>query len=801
MFKNYFKIAWRNLWRNKVFSAINILGLAIGMAACMVIMVFVFYEMSFDGIHKKNIYRLDEVQKFEGMVAPQDVALSMYPMAPTLKAEFPEVVNVTRVRQNQKVNLRAGEKQIVLPAVFFVDSTFLQLFDFELLKGDRSTVLQKPNSLLLTEESAVKLFGGEDPVGKTVTRYADDTLAFTVTGILKNIPDNSHMQFDGLYSFSTIASPQMMENWGGNWLTTYLELSPGVNIDALEKKFPAYLKRHMTEGDWKFYELFLQPLKDVHANSSEITHDYINYQKFDKKHVYIFSVIGLIVLFIACINFMNLSTAKSSGRAKEIGVRKSVGANRGQVAIQFLVESVLIAAIAFILAIGFAYLLLPAATSISQRELKLPLFSNPWLFLLLLGLTVLVGIIAGLYPAAYLSSFRPVAVLKNSLQTGSTKGNFRNLLVICQFTGAVFLIIATIFAVRQFRFMQQKDPGFSREQVIVVPLNSTADRNYETFKQTLLGNSIIKGVTASQQRLGNNLHQAGVIYHGNGPARELTSSQVIVDHDYLSLYNIKLVAGKDFSAELSENASTYIINETLARELLKDDPKAPLESVLGKMFGFGGMDSTGRIIGVAKDFNFNSLHHKIETLCIFNQKDWGFSEMSIKINADNAPEAISLLEQTWAKLVPDMPIEYKFLDEHFEELYKADNQVSSIVSVLAFLAIIIACLGLFGLASYSAEKRIKEVGIRKVLGAGVFNMVALLSGSFIRLVVISIVIAWAIAWFAINKWLEDFAYRVEISWWVFALAGLVAILIALLTLSTQAIKAAIANPVKSLRTE
>ncbi len=647
MIKNYFLIAWRNLWKNKVFSAINIFGLAIGMTACIVIMVFVFYEKSFDGMHTKNIYRLDEVQKFEGMVAPQNVALSMFPMAPTLKQEFPEVLNVTRVRRTEKANMRVGENRIVLPALFYVDSTFLQMFNFELVRGNRQTVLEKPNSLLLTEESAQKLFGKEDPMGKTVLRYGRDTLTFTVTGILKNIPGNSHMQFDALSSFSTIYRPRDMENWGSNWLVTYLELKDNTDVISMEKKFPAYLKRHMQEDGWKYYELFLQPLKDVHAASTDITHDYINHQKFDRKYVYIFSIIGLIVLVIACINFMNLSTAKSAGRAKEVGVRKSIGAKREQLAIQFLVESILIASLALVLAIGLALLLLPAVSRLSERSLTLPLLSNSWIFPLLLGCTILVGIIAGLYPAAYLSSFQPVAVLKSAVVPGNNKSIFRNMLVVSQFSGAIFLIIATIFAVRQLRFMQDKDPGFNKEQVMVIPLNNTANKNFETIKQTLLGSTLIKGVTASQQRLGNNLHQTGVRFHGNGPVRELVSSQIVVDHDYLRLYDIKLVAGKNFSSEASENASTYIINESLARELLKDDPKAPVESVIGKMFGFGGLDSSGRIIGIAKDFNFNSLHHKIETLCIFNQKDWGYGEMSVKINGANAGASIQLIRDTW----------------------------------------------------------------------------------------------------------------------------------------------------------
>lgn len=801
MIRNYFKIAWRNLWKNKAYSAINVIGLAIGIAACIVIMVFVFYENSFDSQHTRNIYRLNEVQKYEGLVAPQKVALSMFPMAPTLQAEFPEVVTTTRVRRTERVNLKFGENQIVFPAMYYVDSTFLQMFNFELQEGDRATALMKPNSLLLTETSAEKLFGREPAIGKTVQRFAGDTLLFTITGILKDVPANSHLQFDGLYSFNTVFNPRNMENWGSNWLVTYLELAPGTDIAAMEKKFPDYLKRHMHEDNWKYYELFLQSLKDVHGRSSEITHDYMNFQKFDRRHVYVFTIIGLIVLIIACINFMNLSTARSAARAREVGVRKSIGANRWQVALQFLLESVCIAMMALVIAIGLALVMLPAASRLSERDLQLPFLSDGTLLPLLLLGTLIIGIVSGLYPAAYLSSFNPVVVLKNLLQTGANKSLFRNALVVAQFTGAIFLIIATLFATKQFRFMQQKDAGFNREQVLVIPLNNTARRNYDNFKKQLLGNTLIKGVTASQQRLGNNLHQTGVRFHGNGPVRELATSQVVVDHDFLSMYGIQIVAGKNFSDEPSENARTYIVNETLAKELLKDDPKAPLESLIGKGFGFGGMDSSGSIIGIAKDFNFNSLHHKIETLCIFNQKDWGYSEMSVKIDGSRAEASINEISKLWTSLVPDIPFEYKFLDAHFDELYRADNQVSKIVAVLAALAIIIACLGLFGLASYAAERRTKEVGIRKVLGAGVFNLTALLSGSFVKLVLLSMLIAWPLAWLIVNKWLQEFAFRIDISWWVFVAAGLAALVISLITVSFQAIKAALANPIKSLRTE
>ena len=801
MNKNFFKIALRNISKNKAFSAINIFGLAIGLAACIVIVLFVFYEKSFDGMHSKNIYRLDEVQAFEGMVQPQKVALSMYPMGPTLTSDFPEIKNFTRVRQSNKLDLTYGDKRIFFPSILYVDSTFLHLFDFEVLRGDRKTILEKPNSIALTEESAKKLFGNEDPVGKTVTKYVGDTIKFTVTGIMKNAPKNSHLQFDGLASFSTIAGPRNMENWGGNWLVTYLELEKGTNIAALEKKFPAYLKKYMAESEgWKFYTLFLQRLGAVHDSSADITHDYVNHKKFDKRYTYIFSVIAIIILIIACINFMNLSTARSAERAKEVGIRKTVGAGKLSLAGQFLGESVLLSIIALVIAIVIVKLSLPAISNLSQRELDLPLNNFP-LLLLIVGVTAIVGLFAGLYPAGYLSSFQPIRVLKGSVQTGKGKSTLRNFLVVGQFTGAVLLIIGTVFAVQQLNFMQSKDPGFNRDQVMIVPLNRITSRSYAALKQELLANTLVKNVTASQQRLGNNLHQSGMRFHGKGPVRELTSSQVVVDPDYLTLYKIPIIAGRNFTNDVSDNARAYIVNESMAKELLKDDPKASYETLIGKNYGFGGMDSTGFIAGVAADFNFNSLHHKIETLSIFCQKDWGYGEVSVRINGAAAQNAIDHVASAWKKVNPDQPFEYSFLDEHFKELYDADRAVSKVVGILAGLAILISCLGLFGLASYSAERRVKEIGIRKVLGASVQNIAAMLSRDFVRLVLISTLIAWPLAYFGVTRWLQDFAYRVPVSWWVFLMAAGIALLIALFTVSFQAIKAAIANPVKSLRTE
>lgn len=802
MFRNYLKIAWRNLLKNKTSSIINIAGLAIGMAACIMIMLFVFYEKNFDARHTKNIYRLCEVQSWEGMTSSQKVALSMYPMGSALQRDYPEIKRFVRVNQNGNFDLNYREKRLFLPSVLWVDSTFFGIFDYKLQQGDLRTALNERNSVVLSTKTAAKLFGTEDPMGKTVRHLVGDTLPFTVTGVME-VPENSHLQFDALFSFNTIYNPQWEQAWGGNWLVTYLELAPGTNVAALERKFPAFLKKYLAEGEgWRGYELFLQALPDVHAGSTDITHDYVNYQKFDRRYTYIFSIIAWIILIIACINFVNLSTARSAERAREVGIRKSVGAHRSQLAWQFIGESVILSLIALVFALLLVKLTLPWLAGFSERPLQLSLFSDIPKLLLIIGGTLLVGVVAGLYPAAYLSSFKAVKVLKGSPQTGRNRGTLRNVLVVGQFTGAVFLIIATIFVLKQLRFMQTKDRGFNAEQVMLIRLDRETNRHYETLKQELLRNALISSVTGAGQRLGNNFHQTGVRYHGNGPVREMASSGVVVDPDYLQTYKIKLVAGHDFSKDRAKNAREYIVNESMAKELLREDSSsAPIESVVGRMFGFGGMDSTGSIVGVAKDFNFNTLHHKIETMLMFSQRDWGYEEMSVKINGNKAKEAIAAVEAIWNKHVTGHPFEYSFLDQHFEKIYQSDKQVTLIVGILAILAIVISCLGLFGLASYAAERRVKEIGIRKALGATVENIVAMLSRDFVKLVIIANLIAWPLAWFGVRRWLEDFAYHIDISWWIFIAAGLMAVLIALLTVSYQAVKAGLTNPVKSLRME
>lgn len=803
MLNNFLKLAGRNLLKNKTFSFINIIGLSLGMAVCIVILLFVRYEDTFDAMHTKHIYRLNEVQSFEGMANPQKVALSMYPMAPTLKADFPEVKNYTRLHPYEMAGLAYKEKKIFLDNAFWTDPSFFQVFNYKLLKGDPEKVLSEPNSIVLTTESAVKIFGNEDPMGKSLSTYnRRDTLHFTVTGIMENIPKNSHLQFNALYSLLTMINPADKENrgndWGANWLITYLELADNADIKKLEAKFPAYLQKYLDKDAPKSLKLFLQPLKEVHSTSGEITHDYHNFQKFDKTYTQIFLLIAVIVLLIACINFINLSTAKSAGRAREVGVRKSVGAQRIQLTVQFMAESFLLSLIAMTIAILLVVVFLPFVNQLSEHELVFSPAKQPLLFLQLLSGTLFVAFLSGIYPALYLSAFQPVKVLKGAFKTGNRRSFTRNILVVGQFAAAVFLIISTIFVTRQLHFMRSKEAGFNKDQVVVI---SGAYKGYPGLKADLGKNNLIKKISGSSQSLGNNLHQTGFNYKGNGPERNLASSHVIVDPDFISLYEIKLLAGRNFS-EVSDGRE-YIINESLAKELLKDDPKASYESLIGNHFtaGYLGVDSVSTIVGVSQDFHFNSLHTKIETLCLINFDKRGFHDVSVKIDGSRTKEALAFIESTYKKNISTYPFSYTFLDDHFAQLYRNDEKVSKVVGTLGALAIVIACLGLLGLASYSAETRIKEIGVRKVLGASVTNIVRLLSKDFLKLIFIANLIAWPLTWYLITLWLQDYAYHIPVSLWVFVLSGIISLLIALTAMSSQTFRAAVANPVKNLRTE
>jgi putative ABC transport system permease protein len=800
MFSTYLKSAFRNLKRNRTYSLLNIFGLATGMAACIVILLFVFYEDSFDSMHHRNIYRLNTVEKFSNTAPPDRTAITLFQMGPTLKAEFPEVLGYSRVDRYKQYQITYGEKSVFFPQTYFVDTSFLRMFDFPLLKGDRQTALQKPNSIVLTESSARTIFGTVDPIGKTISHVGGDTLLFTVTGILKDVPANSQFQFDALQSYNTIYKPDWMNKWSDNWVSTYLELAPNTDMAALEKKFPAYVKKHLPPGNLKInYELFLQSLRDVHANSADLIYDDINFQKFDKSYTHIIIAVGLLVLLIACINFVNLSTARSAERGKEVGIRKTIGAMRMQLGFQFVGETVLFSLIALVVALGLVSLVLPYINKLSGRDLSPLFFQHPGLLASVLIGTILLGGLSGLYPAIYLSSFQPAKVLQAGGGSGSKKGTFRNILVVGQFASAIFLMIATILVFRQLNYIQQRDPGFDRDQIVTVKLYGITSRKYTLLKEELSASPLVAGVTGAFDQLGSHLTQLGLgFWPGNGPMRVMTCTGLFVDPDYLKVYKIQLVAGRNFTRLKPRDGIEFVVNESLGRELLKDQPGVPLSSLIGKHFGG---DTLGSIVGVVKDFNFNSLHYKIEPLFLLNQTEGGFSTLSVKINGRQSRRAIALIESTWKKVLPEYPFSYQFLDDHFRELYRTDAQVSQMVAIMAGLAILISCLGLFGLASFSAEKRTKEIGIRKILGASVKDVVFLLSKHFVGLVLIGNLIAWPLAWLALNRWIQGYAYRVAISWWVFVLAGVAALVIALVTVSYHAINAALSNPVKALRAE
>jgi putative ABC transport system permease protein len=798
MIKNYFSIALRNIRQNPLYAFINIFSLAIGLAACLVIHLFISDERNFDAFHSKNevIYRLDEVQTFPG-TNPQKVALSMSGMGPNIHKEFPEVANYTRFMCRQKQLVTRGETRFLLSNLATVDSTFLDIFDFEMLQGDRATALDEPNTIVLTESTAIQFFKTADEAMNNTLTYREKE--YKVTGILKDVPENSHMQFDALASLTTITNEQkdFNDRWGSNFLNTYFVLHENTDTKAMEEKFPAFMSRHMDNPDINsYYKLFLQPLDQVHLGSIDIEHDYNNYRKFNGSYLDVFYVIGAFILLIASVNFMNLTTARASHRWKEIGVRKSVGAKKLQLFIQFIFESTVLA----ILALTFAFLLdllfIPVLNSLIGRNLSLWSFlSNPLQLAIVLTGTFTLGLLTGIYPSVYMTSFNMSRVLKGGNRVEG-KSIFRSSLVVVQFGLALAMIVSTLIVVQQLSYMKNKDIGFTKDRIMLVDMNRDANANYETLKQELLQNSFIEGVTASGQRLGNNFHQWGFKVKADTGVVEITPSNVVVDNDYLTVYGMQLKEGRNFSKNPADKDMAFIINESFAKEL-------GFKETVGTQAGHSHYhnDSLGAIVGVVKDFNFNSLHYKINTLVLSFHPDWGYDEMSVKINGAHMEEGIALVKELWSKHVPTYPFDYSFLDEHFELLYRSDKQMSAVVSIMAGLAILISCMGLFGLAAITTEKKTKEIGIRKALGATETQITVLLSRNFALLIVLSFVIVSPLTYFLLQSWLQNFAFRVGINPLLFLLGGVIAMAIALMTISYHTLRSARANPVKALRYE
>ncbi|HPW61786.1 MAG TPA: ABC transporter permease [Cyclobacteriaceae bacterium] len=799
MFKNYLAISLRNIRQNPLYAFINIFSLAIGLAACLVIYLFITDESSFDAFHAKNesIYRLDEVQNFPG-TNEQKVALSMPGMGPAFLKDFPEVANFTRFVNRGNQLVIKGENRLIIPSIAYVDSTYLEIFDFEVLQGDRNTALDEPYVMMVTEETALKFFPSVDQAMNNTLTWRDKE--YKITGILKEVPENSHMQFDALASVATIVTEdnEFNDRWGGNSLNTYFVLHPGTDIPALESKFPAFMSRHMDDPDInKFYKLYLQPLNQVHLESIDIEHDYNNYRKFNGSYLDVFYVIALFILLIAAVNFMNLTTARASHRWKEIGVRKTVGAKKLQLFSQFIFESVLLALFALVLAVLLDLLFVPLLNSVIGRQLSMNLFFENYLnILLVVAATLVLGFLTGIYPSFYMTSFNMARVLKGGGK-GEGRSLFRSGLVVVQFGLALAMIVSTLIVVQQLSYMKNADIGFNKDQIMLVDMNREANEKFETMKQELLKNSLVKGVTASGQRLGNNFHQWGFKVKADTGVMEITPSNVNVDYDYLKVYGIQLAEGRDFSKDnASDNGRSFIINETFAKEL-------GLKETVGTPAGHGWYhnDSLGTIIGVVKDFNFNSLHYKVNTLEMVVHPEWGYDELSVKIDGARTEEAIALVKGIWEQQITSYPFEYSFLDQHFEKLYQSDKQMSAVVTVMAGLAILISCMGLFGLAAITTEKKTKEIGIRKALGASETQITLLLSRNFAWLIVLSFIIVCPITYYLLSGWLENFAYRIGINPFLFLLGGAIAMAIALLTISFHTLRSARANPVNALRYE
>lgn len=808
MFRNYLKVALRNLWKNKAFSAINILGLSVGIATCLLITLYVLDELSYDAYNDKadRIYRVDVDLKFGG--AEQKFAVASAPMAFTMVKDYPQVENAVRFRNYGSSVVKKGEQNIREEHVIFADSTLFAVFTLPMIAGDRNTALKEPNSLVITKRIAEKYFGSTDVIGKTL-RF-DNRTDYKITGVIKNVPENSHFNYD---FFVSMASSEESRNgiWASFNFNTYLLIRKGVDpktvIAEIEEANQKYLwpqVQQMMKVDpvefkksGNYMNMSLTPLKDIHLHSDRIAELSANN---DVQVVYIFSLVAVLILVIACINFMNLSTARSANRAKEVGVRKVLGTQRAHLISQFLTESVLMSVLSFALALGLAALLMPFFNQLAVKNLTLSPVDHPVLIPILLVFAVIVGLLAGSYPAFYLSAFQPIQVLKGKLAGGFKQSYFRSTLVVFQFAVSIALIIGTVIIYNQLTFIQNKKLGFNKDQVLIVSNAYVLGPQAETFKNEVLKYKDIQSASVSgylpvpSSRSDQPFFPEGII----DQKKAVSMQQWAVDVDYIKTLGMEMQAGRDFSKELKTDSSAVIINETAAKIF---GYKNPIGHTITTMNDIS--DPTKRtnykIIGVVKNFHFSSLRENIGALCMYlgNSTD----DISFRMNAGNALNTIKNIESLWKKMAPSEPFTYSFMNEDFNRMYSSEQRIGKIFISFAILAILIACLGLFGLATYAAEQRTREIGIRKVLGASVSNIVTMLSKDFLKLVIIAAIIAFPVAWWAMHKWLQDFVYRINISWWVFAIAAVAALLVALFTISFKAIRAALTNPVDNLRTE
>jgi putative ABC transport system permease protein len=794
MLKSYFNIALRNLMRHKVFSLINISGLAVGMAACFLIYLYVHFETSYDNFHSKadRIYRV-----VTDVVTPSEtdkIGITTAPVAINVKRDFPEVEDAVRFSRDEilvaKGDIKFQEKNTV-----FVDSTLFNLFDFQLLQGDKNTAVKEPLSIILSETAAKKYFGNTNALGQHLL-LTGGAVNGTITGIMKDIPANSQIKADmfvSMSSFKAVYGQATSDSeWTNHGFYTYLLLKPHTDAKVLEAKFPAFIERHHGEEARKLQMrdvLHLEPFRDVYLKSK-----LDGFETGSINNIYIFSVIAIFILLIACINFVNLTTARSAERAKEVGIRKVAGAGRLQLANQFIGESVIICLIAFVLAVVLCGLLLPLFNQLAGKVISTSIFNNPWNVTSLFLLSIGIGIIAGFYPSIVLSSYKPVNVLKGRFVTGNKGLLLRKGLVVFQFTISVVLIAGTIIVYLQLAYMRNQDLGFSKDQVMVI--NTNYDKNKGIFKESLASIPGVISSTFSSSVPGSGHTSAySEMQNKSGETQKTNLDLYFVDFDYINQYKLKIVAGRGFSHNFTtDSTQAMVVNETAARSLGYSKPA----DAVGRNFDQWGRK--GKIIGVLKDFHYHSLQQSIKPL-VMRIETWGYGLISIKMSSANLGTTVKEVESKWKQLIPNRPFEYYFLDDFLYKQYKAEDNFGNLFLNFAILAIFISCLGLLGLASYSTIQRTKEIGVRKVLGASVSGIVGLLSKDFIKLVIVAIVIAIPITWMTMNKWLDVFAYKITISWWIFLAAGILAVLVAISIVSFQAIKAALMNPVMSLRSE
>jgi putative ABC transport system permease protein len=811
MIKNYLRSAWRNIARHKFISFINISGLTIGITCCLLILLYIINELSYDKFNTNadRTYRVTRI--FYSKDGSENLHLSSIapPFGPLLKVAFPDIEKVTRVLPNGTTVFRYKNKLFNEQNGFFADENFFNVFSVNITEGDKKTALNDPYTVIITPEIARKYFGNEDPINKTV--ILDNTKhEFKVTGVFEPFPSNSHMHPNMLMSFNTLkdsiiyGEKQLETNYGNNSFYTYLLLPKNYNSKMISGQLNNFLDKYVHMPGMppnvktsQATKLTMQKLTDIHLKSH--LDDEIE-PEGSITRVYIFSIIAVFILLIACINYMNLSTARSALRAKEIGVRKVIGAQRKEIIRQFLGESVLVTWLALILAMVLTWLLLPYINSLAHLNLA---FSSLFRWDILIGILCLpffIGLLSGIYPAIFMSSFKPVQVLKGVLKVGSGGISFRKVLVVVQFSISIILIVATTVVFQQLSYIENKSLGFNKDHILVTTYSGTLTKQFESFKQELLKNPAIKSVGRSSRIPSGRLlddQGAQVIEGGKSVPTNIELKYITTDFGFMDTYGMKLAAGRNFSKDYITDTASYVINETAVQQL----GWKTAQNAIGKDMTYG--NTKGKVIGVVHDFHFESLHQAIIPMIFWLPPPSSsyYNSISIKVNGNNVQSAINTMRDTWHQYVPTVPFDYTFLDDRFHKLYDAEQQESKLFTIFSCLAIFIACLGLFGLSAFTISQRVKEIGVRKVLGASVPQIVVELSKDFMTLVIIAALLALPLAGWLMHNWLKNFASRIDLSVWVFLGAGIMAFIIAFVTISMQTVKAANVNPVKSLRSE